>query len=111
MSISSDPDVALKGAFLAFGGYKGAGLSMMVELLTQALCNGGMMGGPGAVKAKVGTGAKWSAKSWANFVLAVDPALLMPLPKFKARVNQICNHVKASGDKVFLPGEFEANRR
>jgi LDH2 family malate/lactate/ureidoglycolate dehydrogenase len=37
---TTDPDAALKGAFLAFGSYKGAGLSLMIELLTQALSHG-----------------------------------------------------------------------
>ena len=35
---TTDPDEALKGAFLAFGSYKGAGLSLMIELLTQGSC-------------------------------------------------------------------------
>mmetsp|Transcript_42834 Transcript_42834/g.107213 ORF Transcript_42834/g.107213 Transcript_42834/m.107213 type:complete len:343 (-) Transcript_42834:433-1461(-) len=104
-----DPSEALQGAFLAFGGYKGAGLSLIVELLTQALCNGAIPGG--AVKAKVGTGRKWAGKSWANTVIVINPSLLMDLGKYKARVAEIVDHVKNSGPTVVLPGEIEKKKR
>ncbi|EKX40222.1 hypothetical protein GUITHDRAFT_164740 [Guillardia theta CCMP2712] len=82
-----DPDEALKGAFLAFGGYKGAGLSLVVELLTQALCWGAIPGG--TEEAHVGTGRKWREKNWANLVIALDPKLLMPTQLYKQRVAEV----------------------
>mmetsp|Transcript_10711 Transcript_10711/g.25276 ORF Transcript_10711/g.25276 Transcript_10711/m.25276 type:complete len:343 (-) Transcript_10711:209-1237(-) len=107
---TTDPTKALQGAFLAFGGYKGAGLSLVVELLTQVLAGGAIPGG-GGPEAHVGTGRKWREKSWSNTVIAIDPSLLMPLDQFKARVAEVCTHVKGSGPKVTLPGELELRRR
>eukprot|EP00287_Rhodomonas_sp_CCMP768_P009089 CAMPEP_0196723948 /NCGR_PEP_ID=MMETSP1091-20130531/5995_1 /TAXON_ID=302021 /ORGANISM="Rhodomonas sp., Strain CCMP768" /LENGTH=342 /DNA_ID=CAMNT_0042066007 /DNA_START=13 /DNA_END=1041 /DNA_ORIENTATION=- len=107
---TTDPSLALEGAFLAFGGYKGAGLALIVELLTQVLSGGAIPGG-GGPEAHVGTGRKWREKSWSNTVIAIDPALLMAPDRFKARVQEVCNHVKNSGPRVTLPGELEIKRR
>eukprot|EP00286_Rhodomonas_abbreviata_P004386 CAMPEP_0181329242 /NCGR_PEP_ID=MMETSP1101-20121128/23199_1 /TAXON_ID=46948 /ORGANISM="Rhodomonas abbreviata, Strain Caron Lab Isolate" /LENGTH=342 /DNA_ID=CAMNT_0023438293 /DNA_START=28 /DNA_END=1056 /DNA_ORIENTATION=- len=105
-----DPTAALAGAFQAFGSYKGAGLSLIVELLTQVLSGGAIPGGEGP-EAHVGTGRKWREKNWANTVIAIDPSLLMPLAEFKARVAEVCTHVKGSGPRVTLPGEIEIQNR
>lgn len=106
---TTDPDAALKGAFLAFGSYKGAGLSLMIELLTQALCHGAIAG-PG--EAHVGSGRKWSEKNWANTIIAFNPKLLWSDPsQYTARVAEICEVVRSSGPKVMLPGDIEKKRR
>jgi L-2-hydroxycarboxylate dehydrogenase (NAD+) len=93
-----DPDQALKGALLTFGGHKGSGLSLVVELLGGVLPGGATAGG--AVSKK-------EAKNWANTVIAIDPALLMDLGEFKQKVKQVCAHVKSTGERVLLPGEIE----
>ena len=92
-----DPDAALRGALLTFGGHKGSGLSLVVELLG-VLCGGHAAGGP--VPKKV-------ARNWANTVIAVDPRLLMDPAEFERRVRQTCDGVKAAGPAVLLPGEVE----
>mmetsp|Transcript_44658 Transcript_44658/g.69871 ORF Transcript_44658/g.69871 Transcript_44658/m.69871 type:complete len:221 (-) Transcript_44658:129-791(-) len=106
---TTDPSKALEGAFLAFGGYKGAGLSLVVELLTQALSGGEIPGGD--EEAHVGKGRKWRAKNWSNTCIVIDPKLMMPLARYKARVAEVCAHVKKSGPKVILPGEIEKKKR
>jgi L-2-hydroxycarboxylate dehydrogenase (NAD+) len=95
---TQDPDEALKGALLTFGGHKGSGLSLIVELLGGVLPGGATAGG--SVTKKV-------AKNWANTVIAIDPSLLMDLSTFKSKVRQVCAHVKSTGDRVLLPGEIE----
>jgi len=88
---TTDPDAALKGAFLAFGSYKGAGLSLMIELLTQALSHGAI---PAGGEAHVGSGRKWREKNWANTLIAFNPALLWAdVSQYHARVAEICQHV------------------
>ena len=106
---TTDPSKALEGAFLAFGGYKGAGLSLMIELLTQVLSGGAIPGGEG--EAHVGTGRKWREKSWANTAIAINPGLLMDPARFRDRVAAVCAHVKQSEPTVVLPGEFEKVKR
>ena len=97
---TTDPDEALKGALLTFGGYKGSGLSLIVELLGGVLPGGTQPGGPVSKKL---------AKNWANTVIAIDPALIMDVEPFKARVRAVCAHVKSTGGSVLLPGEPEKN--
>lgn len=102
---TTDPDEALKGAFLAFGSYKGAGLSLMIELLTQALSHGAI---PGPGKTHVGSGRKWREKNWANTIIAFNPKLLWAdVAQYKMRVAEICQTVRDSGPAVMLPGDLE----
>jgi len=99
---TTDPDAALAGALLTFGGHKGSGLSLIVELLGGVLPGAAYPGQPGGKKA---------AKNWGNLVLAIDPALLMEPCEFRRRATATLDHVKGSGPKVVLPGEFETARR
>ena len=64
-----DPDTILKGAQLAFGGYKGASLALMVELLAGPLI--GDMLSFEAAKDDAGAGA---APHGGELILALDPA-------------------------------------
>lgn len=56
-------------------------------LLVQALSGGAIPGGP--IEGKVGTGRKWSGKSWSNTVIVINPALMMDLQQYKARVAEV----------------------
>jgi L-2-hydroxycarboxylate dehydrogenase (NAD+) len=67
-NMTTDPDEALKGALLAFGGHKGSGLSLIVELLGGVLPGGAFPGD---------TVDKKQAKNWGNLVIAFDPSILM----------------------------------
>ncbi len=65
---TTDPQVALKGAQLTFGGHKGAAIALMVELLAGAL-----VGDVFSYEAKArdtGTGAPLGGE----FLMAIDPA-------------------------------------
>jgi L-2-hydroxycarboxylate dehydrogenase (NAD+) len=95
---------------LPMGGYKGAGLAMMIGLLAGTL-NGALFGRdcvdfnaePGKV---TNTG---------QFVIALDPARFQPLDKFKSEVDRHSREMRASktlpGETVRLPGEQRARRR
>ncbi len=67
---TTDPNVVLKGAQLGFGGYKGAALAMMVELLAGPLI--GEMLSFEAAKDDAGRGGP---PKGGEFILAMDPAL------------------------------------
>lgn len=81
------------GAIQTFGGHKGAGLSLMVELLAGALSGGAVLGQ---------VDSKKSAKSWGHTIIAIAPGPLTD--GFEEKAASICSTVKSSGD-VRLPGE------
>ncbi len=65
---TTDPEAALKGAQLPFGGHKGAAIALMVELLAGALI--GDLFSFEAAEKDTGTGAPLGGE----FLIAVDPA-------------------------------------
>ena len=105
-----DPQKSGGALLLPMGGYKGAGLALMLGLMAGTL-NGALFGRdcvdfnaePGKV---TNTG---------QFVLALDPARFQPLDKFKAEVDRHMRDLRASkplpGETVRLPGEQRAQRR
>lgn len=64
---TTDPEIALKGAQLAFGGHKGAAIALMVELLAGALV--GDLFSFEAAEKDAGTGAPLGGE----FLIAIDP--------------------------------------
>ena len=105
----TDPQKTVDALLLPMGGYKGAGLALMIGMLAGTL-NGALFGRdcvdfnaePGKV---TNTG---------QFVVALDPARFQPLDKFKAEVDRHSRELRASktlpGEKVRLPGEERAKR-
>ena len=96
--LTTDPARALAGAIKAFGGYKGAALAFIVEILTRPL---------------VGATRKDDGKKldWGNVILAIDPELLADdLASFRAGVSDLITRVKATKklpgiDEILTPGE------
>mmetsp|Transcript_137171 Transcript_137171/g.273690 ORF Transcript_137171/g.273690 Transcript_137171/m.273690 type:complete len:337 (+) Transcript_137171:90-1100(+) len=86
------------GSIQTFGGHKGAGLSLMVELLAGALSGGAVLGQ---------VESKKTAKSWGHTVIAIKPGMLTD--GFEEKAASICGTVKASGDNVRLPGESSSS--
>ena len=66
---TTDPNVVLAGAQLAFGGYKGAALAMMVELLAGPLI-GSFLG----FEAKEDDGGKGGTAKGGELILVLDPS-------------------------------------
>ena len=106
----TDPQKSGGALLLPMGGYKGAGLALMLGLLAGTL-NGALFGRdcidfnaePGKV---TNTG---------QFVVALDPSRFQPLDHFKAEVDRHIRELRASkplpGESVRLPGEQRAQRR
>jgi L-2-hydroxycarboxylate dehydrogenase (NAD+) len=92
-----DPAKAMDGAILPFDrGYKGAGLSMLVETLTGPLV--------GATFVGIGKG------DWGNLIYIIDPELLIDLEKFKQNMIEMVECIKSSKkvsgvDEIYMPGE------
>lgn len=68
---TTDPNEILKGALLAFGGYKGSSISMMVELLA-----GAMTGESFSFEAAVRDVADGGPPQGGQFIFAISPTLV-----------------------------------
>ena len=74
----------LKGAQLGFGGYKGASLAMMVELLC-----GPLIGDFLSIEAQADDGGQGGPPKGGELILALDPAKFGDPDGFMARKNII----------------------
>jgi L-2-hydroxycarboxylate dehydrogenase (NAD+) len=96
--LTTDPAAALAGAIKAFGGYKGAALALIVEVLTRPLV--------GASRKEDGT-----KLDWGNLVFAIDPELLADdLATFQDGVSDLMMRVKnlkplPGVEEIQVPGE------
>lgn len=95
---------------MPMGGYKGAGLALMLGILAGVL-NGALFGRDcidfnAHPEAVTNTG---------QFIVALDPARFRPLEQFKAEIDRHQRELGASralpGESVRLPGEQRAKRR
>jgi delta1-piperideine-2-carboxylate reductase len=66
---TTDPNVVLKGAQLGFGGYKGASLAMMIELLA-----GAMIGAFLSVESAQDDAGEGGPPKGGELIIALDPA-------------------------------------
>lgn len=92
---TQDASAVLEGGAIAtFGGHKGAGLSLCVELLAGALSNSAVLGQ---------VESKKSAKSWGHTFIAIRPGDLVD--DFDCKAASIIETIKASGPDIRVPGE------
>ena len=85
------------GSIATFGGHKGLGLALTVELLAGALSGSAVLG---EVESKT------KAQSWGHVVVAICPELLTD--DFPRKAASVIAAVKASGPAVRIPGERSA---
>ena len=97
--ITTDPAKAMDGAIRPFDkSYKGAGLAMMVEILT------------GPLVAASFTGVGDTANSWGNLIFVIDPEMLVDRKAFGKQVGQMVEKVKSTKkmpgvEEIYVPGE------
>lgn len=107
----TDPHKSMEALLLPMGGYKGAGLALMLGMLAGTL-NGALFG-----RDCVDFNAEPDrVTNTGQFVLALDPAKFQPLEKFKAEVDRHSRELRKSkplpgNDAVRLPGDGRAKRR
>jgi L-2-hydroxycarboxylate dehydrogenase (NAD+) len=95
---TNDPnDLEAGGVLLPIAGYKGSGLSFMLEILA-----GPMINAKGGNKAVSG--------SWGFLVMAIDPKIFASKEELDDRIDRLVREVKASRratnvDEILLPGE------
>ncbi len=106
----TDPQKSADALLLPVGGYKGAGLALMLGLLAGTL-NGALFGRDCVDF----NGTPEKVNNTGQFVIALDPARFQPLDQFKAEVDRHARELRASktlpGERVRLPGDERAKRR
>lgn len=93
-----------RGSILPFGGHKGYGLGVVVDLLAGALSGDGCTGN---LNVPFGNGA---------FLLVLDVAQFLPLEDFCQEVDELSAFIKSSAllpgfEEILMPGEVEARQR
>ena len=96
-----DPSAALEGAFLPWGGHRGYGLSLVVQVLAV------MAGGKMVAEEVTDSGF---------FFLVIDPALLGAADDFRTQVGALVAHIESSRpapgtEKVRVPGRGSLAKR
>ncbi len=105
---TDDPNAAADhGLIQPFGGYKGYGLSLFIDILTGVLCGGGFSTHVKSLYQKVA-----SPSEVAQTFAAIRIDAFMPLPEFCRRVDEMIDLIhscpRAPGvDRIYVPGEIE----
>ncbi len=98
---TTDPDEALEGAILPWGGARGSGLALAVQLL-------GILAGSDLVIDDI--------SNYGLFFIVIDPKLFMPSDQFPARVTAFrqvvtANRPAVNGGAVRVPGDSSQQKR
>lgn len=105
---TTDPAKALEGCILPFGGPKGYGLALAIEMLSA-------IGG-----AEVGTKVKGTANpeercTKGDLFIAINPEFFMGKEEFKRKVDELLDEIKnsepAEGFEILIPGEIEERNK
>lgn len=93
-----DPEEARDGVFLPFGGHKGFGLGLVVQILAGALVDTQIL------------------KTGGILLMVIDPGIFLPVDKFKKQVASYVDFVKSSRkangvEDILIPGERSEQHR
>ena len=98
------------GVLLPFGGHKGYGLAMMVEIMAAAMSGAYMLRHVNS----------WSMSpdkvgNTGHFIMALDPSKFMPKEEFISRMETMVSEIKATdrvdeSKEILVPGELERMR-
>lgn len=102
---TTDPKVVLQGAQLAFGGYKGASLALMVELLV-----GAMLGEFLSFESMEDDGGKGGPPKGGELMIAIDPRKYGDPDGFLARGEKLFDAILAQ-EGTRLPGSRRFENR
>ncbi|MGI5963871.1 MAG: Ldh family oxidoreductase [Lawsonibacter sp.] len=103
---TTDPAAAQNGLLMPVGGYKGVGITVMVELLCTVLSQGAFCREVKRMEDAEHPG------NVSHFFMAVDLQRLLPLEEERARIAEYVSlfkqvRLKQGVEEVFLPGEIE----
>ena len=96
---TTNPDEALKGSILPFGGVKGYALNFMIEILCGPLVNAAfgedVKGTAGDYKENCNKG---------DLFIAIDPSKFVDIKTFKEQVEQLIEDMRTTGN-IRIPGD------
>jgi LDH2 family malate/lactate/ureidoglycolate dehydrogenase len=95
---TTDPDAALRGAFAPWGGHRGSGLAMVVQML-------GMLAGSPMIPGEL--------RDFGYFIVAIRPDILTDTESFKSEISGYADTIRSTrpvegGDPVRMP--FDRSR-
>ncbi len=98
---TDDPNAALKGTLVPIGGYKGAGLSMMIDALA-GMMTGALFGGD-VLQLGDNSGPSGSG----HLFIVLDPTRFLSREEYAERFDRLEKNTRACGDegRVRLPGD------
>lgn len=98
---TDDPLEALNGSMCPFGGYKGFGIAMVVDILAGLLTGSAYAGEVKALNTPVGF------SRYGHFFCVINPIFFLDYEEYMLRVEHFIECIKACGDpgNVFMPGE------
>lgn len=98
----TDPKQVSEGALLPFGGAKGYGMALLVEILAGVMTGAGILHGVSSMYHSVSESGHNG-----HFLMALDISKWMPIETYFDRFEELVEGVKLSntGHKVLLPGE------
>ena len=99
---TTDADAALKGSVRPFGGHKGFGLALIIQILAGALVNAATIPDPGT--------------NYGLLIITIDPTSFVPLEQFKTEVDTLIARVKENRREpeiaeILIPGERAYRQR
>jgi LDH2 family malate/lactate/ureidoglycolate dehydrogenase len=99
----TDPEMVGEGALLPFGGAKGYGMALLVEILAGVLTGAGMSHGVASMYENM----EQSGDN-GHFMMAIDISRWMSMEAYHARFDAFEADVRGSGGKgtILLPGEI-----
>jgi LDH2 family malate/lactate/ureidoglycolate dehydrogenase len=109
---TTDPEKASMQRLQWFGGHKGFGIAMLVEILAGLLTNSSF--GRREVSDSPFTGLERVAKGY--LFLTLDVSRFLPLDEFRSRMDELVRDVRSSEpaqgvERIYVPGEIEHLRR
>lgn len=102
---TTDPDEVLKGAMLAFGGYKGSSIAMMVELLA-----GGLLGECFSFEAAERDNNDGGPPQGGEFIFVMNPDMFGDAGGWAAHSEKLFDKIMEQ-DGVRLPGDRRYHNR
>ena len=101
---TNDPEAALEGSILPFGGFKGYALSLLIEILTGPLVQAGY--GLGVS----GTASPTQDCTKGDLYVVIDPTKFGDFGEFVANTEDFVSQVRSTGENVAIPGDVEVKR-
>ncbi len=105
---TTDAQAALDGCVLPFGGPKGSGIALMIDILGGVLSGAGFGRGIGDLYRELSV-----PQNVGSFIQLINIARFMPMERFLDRIDTMIDEIKAltpvpGVNEVMLPGELEA---